>query len=171
MAEDRIHTVNVVLRYAVTGSTSAAEKALFEQFRAGRNASLEQIHSEGQSSRLICADVNPGKCEGYTNYETSSIALWLENDRKLYETCRNSARAILASADAGQIGDLSPELIMGDYLKDYVEQKLLKIDDREEKARTDAERIFVSMAQAALDRVNWLEMGEHWIDDARENQE
>ena len=169
MAEEKIHNVEVVLRYAVTGSKSAAKKALFEEFRAGQQHSYEQIHSEGQSSRLVCADVNPGECEGYRNYETFTIGVWLKNDRKLYDQCRIEAKnTLLIVKDHGdRLEGLSPELAMADWLQSFVEKKLW-VDQREEKASNYADRMFVSLAQAALDRVDWRELGEEWIQDAQE---
>jgi hypothetical protein len=71
-------SVTVRLRYAVTGSKSAAEKALFSAFRQGQGR-VERIAGDGYEARAPIVDVNPGECEGYENYETFSIAAWLKS--------------------------------------------------------------------------------------------
>ncbi len=170
MAEEKIHKVDVVLRYYVTGSKSAAEESLSEAYRHGEGFP-NRISNTNYEARFVCSDVNPGQVEGYCNYETSSIALWLNNDRDLYDQCRAVARTAISPEEAAARTERedvrSPELVMADFLEEFVERKL-EVDRREEKARTDAERMFVSMAQAALERVNWLELGEEWIQDAQE---
>jgi hypothetical protein len=167
MDDQKICNVDVRLRYAVTGSRSAAEKALSDTFRHNQGY-VQRIAGIDFEARNPIIDINPGACEGYTNYETFTIGVWLKNDRKLYDRCLLKAKDVLEAAEANQLGDLTPELAMGDWLQEFVEQRLLRVDDREEKASTDAERMFVSLAQAALSDVNWRELGEEWLDDVRE---
>jgi hypothetical protein len=164
--DERIETVTVRLRYAVTGSKSAAEKALFNAFRQGQGR-VERIAGDDYEARSPIVDINPGECEGYENYETFSIAVWLKSSRGHDHLCRAQARNVLLLASENKLDDLTPELAMGDWLKDYVE-KLLDVDRRENSASTDEERMFVSLAQAALSDVNWRELCEEWIRTVRE---
>lgn len=74
MAEEKIHNVDVRLRYTVTGSKEAAEKALTEELRFGKYR-LERLCGEDFEARNQIVDVNPDKCESYRNYETFSIQI------------------------------------------------------------------------------------------------
>lgn len=170
MAEENIHNVDVRLRYISTmGSRTAAEDRLSEAFAPG-SVIRSNIQSAG-FGRLVSADINPDECEGYRNYETSSIALWLKNDRKLYDQCRAVALTVISDEEvtsrAEKEDERSPELVMADWLQQFVETKL-QVDRRESRASTDEERMFVSLAQAALGDVNWFELAEEWISDVRE---
>lgn len=61
----------------------------------------------------------------------------------------------------------SPELVMADWLQQFIETRL-QIDWRENTANTDADRIFVQMAQVALGQVDWREIAGEWIDTVKE---
>lgn len=161
--------ITVRIRYAVTGSKPAAEKALFDAYREGQGR-VESISGDGYEARHPIVDVNPGECEGYTNFETFTIAIWLKNDHKLYDQCRTFALTAISDEDIASRArlkdDRSPELFMADWLQFFVELKL-QVDLRESSASTDEERIFVSLARAALSDVNWREISEEWLDDSR----
>lgn len=164
MAEEKIHNVDVQLRYAVTGDKSAAEQAF-------RNANqIRQADGPGYATRLIRVDVNPDECEGYRNYVTFSIGVWLKNDHKIYDRCREmAAEYIRLSRETLELNDTTPELVMADWLQQFVETRL-QVDWREDTANTDADRIFVQMVQAALGQVDWRELAENWLHNVREDQ-
>lgn len=95
---------------------------------------------------------------GWYNYETWLVNLWLSNDndqydlvaqwnsedKKLYTTKRDSSRY------SQDVVDFS------DYLEEYV---------AEMNPLTDSACMFSDLLGAALSEVNWREIADHWISD------
>lgn len=174
MAEEKIHNVDVRLRYAVTGNKSTAEKELAKFCHRNTGLVKPERLGDGRTydAKLLTVDVSPDACEGYVNYLTFSVAVWLKNDRKLYDQCRAVALAVISDEEvasrAQEEDERGSELVMADWLQQFVEI-LLQVDWREETANTDADRMFVQMAQAALGQVDWRELSEEWILDVQED--
>lgn len=91
---------------------------------------------------------------GWTNYETWCVNMWLSNDQGTYHDVLGQAGEL--------IGDESDSYGFVEWLKDYV-RELPEAADVLEWAS------FVSdLLGAALSEVNWYEIAEHWFADARE---
>ena len=163
-------TIDVRLRYGVTGSVSAAKAAITEhfcQFLPG----LQEFTGDGFSARKYSADVNPSSVSGYRNYETFHCAMFLSNNRRQYEVAINAAKKALSiGTDSADPNAHSEGLIwLADQLETLVENGWLTMDAREEACKTDSDMLAHSLLSAALGRVNWLEIAEEWLSTAQED--
>jgi hypothetical protein len=108
---------------------------------------------------------------GYKNYETFHVAMFLSNNRPMYEAARRLAQAAVNHfpdvADRNELSGCS-WLDLADRLETMVEQHYLKIDERELRQRTDTDRLAFALMTAALGRVDWRELAEEWINTVEE---
>jgi hypothetical protein len=106
----------------------------------GHPQDLFVIHTEGDVPK------EDTTYQGWTNYETWAVALWLNNEPHTHTFLRRIARDILTGYEAGR----------ADYLKDWVEAYYLlsKIDS-----------LAGDLITHALGQVNWREI----IDAAKED--
>ncbi len=89
------------------------------------------------------------KYNGWANYETWNVALWIDNEPGSYEErCRMARRAA------------SPADLAG-YLKAWVE----------EMAPDLGASMFSDLLSAALSEVDWYEIATAWYDEAHEDDE
>lgn len=87
---------------------------------------------------------------GWTNYETWNVNLWIDNDEGMYSTVRDRAREIVRSEDDKD--DAATELA------NYIE-------NLHEEIKPQVEGTFADLLSAALAEVNWREIAEHHVDD------
>lgn len=93
---------------------------------------------------------------GWSNYETWNVALWMDNDPSTYEHWRERAQDFvdekgskaLAESDAYQLGD--------------------EIEASHEEAAPELQGCYADILSAALREVDWREIAEHLIADADE---
>jgi len=83
---------------------------------------------------------------GWTNYETWAVKLWMDNDRGSYEYWQERARA---NTDGEY--NLSQEL-----------------KSEHEDAMPEVPGVFADLLSAALSEVNWYEIAESLLEDAKE---
>lgn len=93
------------------------------------------------------------KYNGWTNYETWNLALWIDNDQGSYEHWRERASQVLE--DKG-----GPA---------YIEEAACDLAD-ELKSETEDNKPEVSgfygdVLNAAISEVNWYEIAMNWLDD------
>lgn len=96
------------------------------------------------------------KYNGWANYETWCVNLWLSNDPHTDEQAReivahawnNAADEIAADRDA----IVSPRVDAADALKEWLQY--------EENPLTDRASMYADLLGAALDTVDWLEIAE-----------
>ncbi len=86
---------------------------------------------------------------GWTNYETWNVALWLDNDQGTHEQCHDMAK------DARSESDLAAQL------KDMVH----------EWAPDLGASLFSDLLSAALGEVDWREIAGHYWEDAGRNED
>src|SRR5687768_3420585 len=93
---------------------------------------------------------------GWSNYETWAVALWLDNERGTYEFWRDRAREASAENPPDQVGEPSRTavLLVADELKAAHQEAAA---DRLESASD----VFVDLINAALDDVDWVEIARH----------
>lgn len=91
---------------------------------------------------------------GWTNYETWCVNLWLSNDEPLYR-CTADMAAIYAADEAHVFAD-----VLAEFIDDVAEQTCT--------GSREGASFVVDLLSAALSEVNWHEIAEHWIHDARE---
>lgn len=91
--------------------------------------------------------------QGWTNYETWNLALWLDNDHRQYDYWREVAQNCLKGAkDRDDAVDA-----LAAILRDEVEDK-----------GPDVSGFYADVLNAAIAKVNWHEIAETWIDREQE---
>ena len=86
---------------------------------------------------------------GWSNYETWNVALWIDNEPGTYDERRELARR------ARSVSDLA------NSLKAWVE----------EMAPDLGASMFADLLGAALSEVDWSEIADHWYEEAHEDDE
>ena len=183
-------TVIVRLRYAVTGSVESAKRHLHQYFMSQQIYSISETFARESDPRDFSAkrfgvDINPDENTGYTNYETFAVAIFLENNHSgdsarpgPYEKARELAKAALGRGtpndDPNAYSDA--HVWLADKLEHLIQQTYLRVDDKEveianlpERSR-DAGYLSHSLLTAALERVNWMEIADVWITQAKEGR-
>ena len=93
------------------------------------------------------------KYNGYDNYETWLVALWIDNDEYRQEEVRGIARG------QTQIGTLADEL------KNYVDER------PEISEATEKYSIVSDLVRSALSEVDWYELAKMYAKEAQEEDE
>ena len=93
---------------------------------------------------------------GWTNYETWNVALWLDNDRTEYEVTRSKARAYRIGGALHEGRTAAGEF--ADWLQEYVDETRPEIPAS----------MWSDLLSAAFSEVNWYEIAENLLaeDDA-----
>ena len=96
---------------------------------------------------------------GWTNYETWNVKLWLDNDEGSYLYWRERAEERYAEGKAGEdmdsaVSDLRDEL-----------------QSSHEENMPEVHGTYADLLGAALSEVNWHEIAESLMEDAKENVE
>ena len=86
--------------------------------------------------------------QGWKNYETWAVALWLDNEEGSYNTARQIVKEGLK--DGGHISEVA------NALKEFVEGQ---------NPLSDQANLFSDLLNAALSEVDWLEVAEHYKED------
>jgi hypothetical protein len=86
---------------------------------------------------------------GWTNYETWCMALWIDNDEDSY--CYS--RELVRGAEDGAVSGLSREAIAAEVLKDWMEEQ---VPDLEASVWSD-------LLRAAFSEVDWYEIAENFL--------
>lgn len=98
---------------------------------------------------------------GWTNYETWAVNLWLENEEPSYRywtaMARSCARQHSTKHDKSTYSEAA--LALANAIKDHHEEKA-----PEQLHGT----VFADLLTGALAEVNWREIAESWIDNATE---
>ena len=162
----------VRLRYIAEGRVDLAMEAIRDAF-FGKD--WPQHLANGYfTARCPGVDINPDQVSGYSTYETFTVAMFLEGNQKRNEQCLQMARTILEYQDAPQEEDVSPEVQLADHIKILVEEVYLMMD-AEEKTNSfrtglsyDTCTLRHSLVSAALDRVDWMELAQCYLNSAKE---
>lgn len=99
---------------------------------------------------------------GWKNYETWAVALWLDNDAGSQEYWREATREVWETAlDSKQVREWkfsredAARILLADRLKDEVE---------EGNPVTEAS-LYADLMNAAISEVDWQEIAEHYVAD------
>ena len=97
------------------------------------------------------------KYNGWTNYETWCINLWLTNDENSVDYWTAEAADIYGKAKAKKPFTRKEQAVyyMAESLKEQIEGIVPELTG-----------MFADLLNAALSEVDWREIAEHWIDDA-----
>jgi hypothetical protein len=100
---------------------------------------------------------------GWKNYPTWNVNLWLSNDEGLYTTALEMTRETLESERQAETEETwthqSPRFAVGEMLKDWV---------RDDLAPDLGASFAADLLGYALDCVDWYEIADAWIESASE---
>lgn len=105
---------------------------------------------------------------GFTNYDTWLVSLWLDNEQYSYDTWRSYARDAIHEAQERK-GWTLKELVthrVADQLKEHHEDAM---HDFLEEANMSSS-LWADLLGSALCEVNWTEIAQHIVDDVLEDE-
>lgn len=104
-----------------------------------------------------------GPFNGWENYETWAVNLWLSNDQSTYEYWREKAREAWQEAQATVKGNRAEEArcILAQWLKD-------ETDDNNPCSQVS---LYTDLLNAALSEVNWYEVAEDFLEGIPDQEE
>jgi hypothetical protein len=122
---------------------------------------FEKLAALRQDSAKVAQE---GGYNGYTNYETWAVALWMDNDRGSYDYWRERAQEIKGEGDFGGRGD-------NEFMQDTPDdEKALhaiadELKDQHEQMVEEAslQGVLSDLLNAALSEVNWKEVAENLL--------
>lgn len=101
---------------------------------------------------------------GWFNYETWAVSLWLDNERGSHDHLLEEAKRCLEECErpntrsySTQTREEAATIMMADILK-----------AEHEESMPELEGVFADLLNAAMSEVNWYEIAEHAIEDAKE---
>ncbi len=100
---------------------------------------------------------------GWQNYETWAVNLWLSNDQGTYEYCRDMAREAWQHAEATDI--LTREEVARRDLAERIK------DEIEENNPCPAASMYSDLLNAALSEVNWYDVAEAFLEGIPDEEE
>ena len=100
---------------------------------------------------------------GWTNYETWLVALWIDNDQGSYNFWRETAREVLDQATANRsfTKEENAKLVLSKQLQ----------GDIEDGAPTENAGLYCDLLTGAMSEVNWYEIASNWIDELETESE
>jgi hypothetical protein len=101
---------------------------------------------------------------GWTNYETWVVSLWMDNDEGSCDYWRDRAREILAEAKRVPSDTFTPAEDATISLSD-------EIKEQHEEAQPEVTGVFADLINAAMSEVNWYEIAEHYVSEVAEEEE
>jgi hypothetical protein len=100
---------------------------------------------------------------GWTNYETWCVSLWIDNDKGMYYTARDMAAGMGERIQDGvSVDDARYDL--ADQLKDWIDE----VAEMTCPGSREGASFVSDLLGAALSEVNWYEIAENKLDDALE---
>lgn len=104
-----------------------------------------------------------GGYNGWHNYETWVVNLWLSNDEGSYDHTREMARNAIATEDSAQGDGSNGErpFVIGNMADELEEQ-------HRDHPILETASVFSDLLSSALQEVNWYEIADHWITDMKE---
>ena len=89
--------------------------------------------------------------QGWTNYETWNVALWIDNDQGLYGYVTDLTREAMTHPN--------PRITLADYIKDEIEQGMPELTG-----------CWSDLLQSAFNHVNWHQIADSWIDNYQSDE-
>jgi hypothetical protein len=94
---------------------------------------------------------------GWTNYETWNLALWIGNEQGSYEYWREQTREVIGNTSDDDVEERkhTSACDLADMLKEYIEEAMPEMDAS----------FFSDLLRAAVSEVNWYEIAKGWVDE------
>jgi hypothetical protein len=107
---------------------------------------------------------NDKKYNGWNNYETWNVALWIDNDQGSYSQRQEMAQDAWdnAEADKNFTREERATLDLSDALKSWIEEM---------NPIGDQASMFTDLLNAALGEVDWHEIAENFLTDVEKTEE
>jgi len=101
---------------------------------------------------------------GYTNYPTWAVSLWIDNDSGMYDFVQEQAVEFYNDATTTEYNTQKQVAIydLSEWLKDFFSD--------EENPLIESASMYSDLLGWALDSVDWYEIAENWIDNVIENE-
>ena len=101
---------------------------------------------------------NDKRYNGWTNYETWNVNLWLTNEEGSDSLCREWAQECYDDAEAsdGSTREETASLVLADRIDSLI---------RDEWYPQELTGLYKDLLGAALSEVNWYEIAEHFVED------
>ena len=99
------------------------------------------------------------KYNGWTNYETWNVALWIDNEEGSYNHWREQAREALEAKDNDKDDAIS---LLSDQLANEI---------KEGNPLAGENNMYSDILSANLSAVDWYEIASNWIDEVYEEAE
>lgn len=100
---------------------------------------------------------------GWKNYETWAVNLWINNDEGSHRTWVETAERIYAEARPTKVNSKAEQatLDLANVLKEVIEGDAPDLGSS----------LYADLLNAALSAVYWLEIAKHYIDDLNKHEE
>jgi len=109
--------------------------------------------------------MNHKEYNGWTNYETWVVNLWMDNSAGVQDGWIEQAAEILQS----EFTPAYPSQTREDWAK-YQLSEQIKAEHEENNPCCQFANCYSDLMNAALSEVNWYEIAEHFIDKAQQRQ-
>lgn len=108
---------------------------------------------------------NDTRYNGWTNYETWNLALWLDNDQGYYTYWHAQAQKAWNTAEDKQPNpyldrDGNARMLLSDQLCQEIED-----------AQPELIEFWADMITAALGEIDWLEIADHYLSDVNKAED
>lgn len=102
---------------------------------------------------------------GWANYETWNVALWIDNEQGSYRARQKMAEDAWKTTEykrtySSQTREDSAKCLLADSLKDWIE----------EMAPDLGASMFADLLNAALGEVDWYEMADNFLEDVEKDE-
>jgi hypothetical protein len=101
---------------------------------------------------------------GYANYETWAVALWLANDYESYQRWRSESRQELEQARRSEKFWAPARETAAISLAERLQLEIA------EAAPEDIPPLYADLLRAALAEVDWYEVAIEWLDDIQQEE-
>jgi len=100
--------------------------------------------------------------QGWKNYETFSMALFIDNDRNYYETALSTVQEAIRGVRGArkrwdESGITEAKLATADALKEWFEEEMPELEGP-----------WSSLLNSAFEEIDWIELAEHYMETLRE---
>lgn len=106
---------------------------------------------------------------GYKNYETWAVALWIDNEEPLYRERLDRIFYTLEDASANYETECTVKSVV--TIEDYARHRVADMlkDWIGEMSPDLGASLWADLLNAAISEVDWNELAEHWIPESRED--